>query len=123
MDDQSTNTVAWDEAWEAALRRYDDLGTTDFPFLIPMRNLVAQLRTADDLRGLFAITSHATLIISPYSRYPDWFEGRRVVVEATSANTVRVTYLRNSWDIEPEIVESTYVESLSKILDLCRTRL
>lgn len=123
MDDQSTNTVPWDEAWEFALRRLDDLCTTAFPFLVPMRNLVAQLQTADDLRGLFAITSHATLIISPYSHYPDWFNGRRVVIEAKSANIVRVTYLRNGWDTEPDAVESTYEDSLPRILNLCRTRL
>lgn len=123
MDDQFTNTIAWDEAWDAALQRYDDLAKNDFAFLIPMRSLVTQLRTAEDLRGLFAITSHATLIISPYSCYPDWFEGRRVVVEAISERKVRATYLRNGWDAKPEIAELNYVEGLAKILDLCRTRL
>ena len=65
-------------SWSHALAVYDSLDGSGWRHIPAFRSLVVALSTAPEASGLTAVTSHETLIVSPYTRYPDWFEGRHV---------------------------------------------
>jgi hypothetical protein len=54
------------------------------------RNLVSALSMSEEASGLTVVTSHETLVVSPYTKYPDWFEGRHIRVHPLSNGTVRI---------------------------------
>src|SRR5689334_16071274 len=64
--------------WSSALSTYDRLAAHHWKHIPPFRELVAWISGTREAFGLTAFTSHETLIVSPYSRYPDWFYGRGV---------------------------------------------
>jgi hypothetical protein len=82
--DWSTNS------WDKALSFYDALSGPGWAHIPAFRALVSALANSEQSRGLTAITSHEVLTISPYTRYPDWFEGRRVQLQPRADGTVRV---------------------------------
>ena len=77
------------DSWVQALAVYDDLVAAGWD-IIAFRDLVRALGASTEASGLTAITSHETLIISPYTRYPDWFEGRHVRVHRLKDGTIRI---------------------------------
>jgi hypothetical protein len=54
------------------------------------RDLVAKISASPQTAGLTAVTSHETLLISPYTRYPDWFDGRHVRVTPLQDGRVQI---------------------------------
>ena len=83
-EDSSTNS------WDRALSFYDELSGPGWAHMPAFRALVSVLANSEEVRGLTAITSHEVLTISPYTQYPDWFEGRRVQLHPLADGTVRV---------------------------------
>jgi hypothetical protein len=79
------------ESWEHALALYDSLSGENWSYIPPFRSLVEVLAQSNEAAGLTAVTSHATLIVSPYTTYPDWFEGRHVELHPLSDGNVRVS--------------------------------
>jgi hypothetical protein len=82
----------WRESWVAALERYESLSGSDWAHIPRFKQLVAELAASKEAFGLTAVTSHEVLSISPYTKYADWFEGRRVVLEPLPSGDVRVEY-------------------------------
>jgi hypothetical protein len=83
-EDLSTNS------WGRALSFYDSLSGPGWAHIPAFRAMVSALADSEEARGLTAITSHEVLTISPYTRYPDWFAGRRVQLHPRADGTVRV---------------------------------
>jgi len=79
------------ESWERALALYDSLLGENWRYIAAFRGLVAVLAESKEAAGLTAVTSHATLIVSPYTTYPDWFDGRHVELHPLSDGNVRVS--------------------------------
>jgi hypothetical protein len=77
-------------SWQAALTLYDSLIDSGWEHISAFRALVGFIADSPEATGLTAITSHETLTISPYSVYPDWFEGRRVQLHPLADGRVRV---------------------------------
>lgn len=78
------------ECWQRALALYDSLTGPDWAHIPKFRALVCAISGAPEARGLTAVTSHESLLVSPYARYPDWFEGRRVALYPLADGRVRV---------------------------------
>jgi hypothetical protein len=82
----------WRDSWRQALDLYDSLIAAEWTFIPRFREFVVMLSNSDACSGLYAYTSHEELIISPYTRWPDWNEGRCVEILPHSDGTVTVTY-------------------------------
>ena len=85
MDDKTQN-----KSWAKTLELYDSLLKNGWPHVPGFRNLVATLASSQEAWGLTAFTSHETLIVSPYTRYPDKLDERHVSVHTLSDGTVRI---------------------------------
>jgi hypothetical protein len=96
MSDPPTNG-----SWAQALARYDSLVKHGWRHIPPFRDLVSELSRCEEASGLTAVTSHETLIVSPYARYPDWFEGRHVRVHPLVDGTVRIDTVPQQFDRHP----------------------
>lgn len=115
MSESQKKKTAWDETWRAAHQWYKELAT-DSTNSLRMSELVEKLLASPDLAGLFAHTTAATLVISPYSVYPDWAEGRRISLQARGQDIVRVEL--NSGSSEPETWDvefSTAAELITRL--------
>jgi hypothetical protein len=86
----TANSNPLNESWVKALAVYDDLVAAGWDHIVAFRDLVRALGASTEASGLTAITSHETLIVSPYTRYPDWFEGRHVRVHPLKDGTIRI---------------------------------
>ena len=89
------------ESWTRALERYDGLVGDGWEHIPAFRELVRALGASDDASGLTAVTSHETLIVSPYTQYPDWFEGRHVRVHPLTDGRIRVDRVPQQFDRRP----------------------
>ena len=78
------------DSWKKALALYDSLMEHGWQHIPPFRDLVCALSRSEEAAGLTAVTSHETLIVSPYTRYPDWFYGRQVRVHPLVNGTIRI---------------------------------
>jgi hypothetical protein len=96
MSDESTNA-----SWVHALARYDSLVEHGWRHIPLFRELVAELSRCSEASGLTAVMSHETLIVSPYTRYPDWFEGRHVRVHPLVDGSVRIDKVPQQFDRHP----------------------
>jgi hypothetical protein len=76
--------------WLDALQFYDGLQADGWPHIAAFRELVAQISVSPTAVGLTAVASHEVLLISPYTRYPDWFDGRHVKLHPLTDGTVRL---------------------------------
>ena len=112
MDEEFTN-----DSWRQALARYDSLVGPHWQHLRRFRDLVAAIGRSADASGLTAVTSHETLMISPYTRYPDWFEGRHLRVHPMSDETVRVYKFPEQFDRRPA---ETWTVPLAEAEDFVR---
>ena len=92
MDD-STPPIAWDTTWKSAV---DHFGNLNSDSMRAMSDLVVTLSHLPDLQGLFAIPSMTTLRISPYSCYPDWFDGRSITVDANGPDAIIIRVATNA---------------------------
>ena len=88
-------------SWAQALARYDSLVEYGWRHIPPFRQLVSELSRCAEASGLTAVTSHETLIVSPYTRYPDWFEGRHVRVHPLTDGNVRIDKVPQQFDRHP----------------------
>lgn len=102
-------------SWDKALSFYDTLTGPGWAHIPAFRALVSALATAQEARGLTAITSHEVLTISPYSRYPDWFDGRRLQLHPRADETVRIVKYSER---EPETWTLPFIEAHAKTLAL-----
>ena len=89
------------ESWTEALSCYDQLVDSGWRHVAPFRELVRTLGESDEVSGLTAVTSHETLIVSPFTRYPDWFEGRHVRVHPLVDGTIRIDRVPQRFDSHP----------------------
>lgn len=87
------------ERWAHALALYDRLAEAGWAHIPAFRRMVAELSTMPAAARLTAITSHEILTISPYTRYPDWFEGRHVRLEPLSDGRVHIHFRRGRFDM------------------------
>jgi hypothetical protein len=78
--------------WTEALAFYDSLVAAGWEHIRAFREFVASISRLDEAAGLTPVTSHEMLIISPYTRYPDWFDGRHVRLHPLRDAMVRVEY-------------------------------
>ena len=79
------------ESWSHALALYDSLQRPHWQHIRAFRDLVAELAQSVEAAGLTAVTSHATLIVSPYTCYPDWFDGRLVRLDPLFNGQVEIS--------------------------------
>ena len=96
MSDEPTNG-----SWVEVLSVYDSFVEPGWQHIPPFRDVVAALGASAEASGLTAITSHETLIVSPYTRYPDWFQGRHVRVHPLRDGTVRIDKVPERFDRLP----------------------
>ena len=89
------------DSWTQALARYDGLVGTGWGHIPAFRGLVQALSTSDQASGLTAVTSHETLIVSPYTQYPDWFEGRHVRIHPLTDGRIRIDRVPQQFDRHP----------------------
>jgi hypothetical protein len=89
------------DSWVRALALYDSLQQSHWDHIPPFRELVAELGRSAEAAGLTAVTSHATLLVSPYTRYPDWFDGRHVRIHPLSNGHVRISRHPERFDRQP----------------------
>jgi len=107
------------DSWRNALAFYDSLSGADWSHIPAFRTLVAQIASSEGVRGLTAITSHETLTVSPYTRYPDWFDGRRVQLHPPADGTVRITkYSERPPDVDTLPVDQVLANVLSLLAEL-----
>lgn len=66
------------DSWKAALATYESLEEHGWRHIKRFRQLVEEISRSPYAAGLNAVTSQGTLIISPYSCFPDWLKGRHV---------------------------------------------
>jgi len=100
--DEPTN-----ESWTAALVTYDGIVGPNWPHMPAFRAFVASLACTEEASGLTAITSHDTLIVSPYTRHPDWIEGRHVLLRPHRDGRVLIESYPLGWKAAP--AESRFV--------------
>jgi len=100
--DEPTN-----ESWAAALAIYDGIVGPNWPHMPAFRAFVASLGCTEEASGLTAITSNDTLIVSPYTRHPDWIEGRHVLFRPHRDGRVLIESYPQGWNAAP--AESRFV--------------
>ena len=88
-------------SWDEALSLYDSLEGPGWRHIPPFRDLVAAIGHLPEASGLTAITSHETLIVSPYTRYPDWFEGRHLRLHPLPDGRIRIDRFPERFDRRP----------------------
>jgi len=115
MDDEFTN-----DSWRQVIAMYDSLVDPQWQYIRRFRDLIAAIGRSAEATGLTAVTSHETLMISPYTRYPDWFEGRHLRLHPMSDGTVRVHKFPGQFDRHPA---ETWTVSLAEAEDFVRKRL
>ena len=96
MGSEPTNS-----SWSEALSRYDSLDGPAWRHIRPFRELVATIGGSPEASGLTAITSHETLTVSPYTRYPDWFEGRHLRLHPLADGRIRIDRFPERFDRRP----------------------
>lgn len=96
MTNEPTNS-----SWSEALSRYDALCGPGWRHIPPFREFVAAIGLLSEASGLTAITSHETLVVSPYMRYPDWFEGRHLRLHPLVDGRVRIDRVPAFIDQQP----------------------
>ena len=114
MSNELTNT-----SWASALAFYDKLNGPQWKHIPLFRELVSQIGSSEQASGLVAVTSHATLLVSPYTHRLDWFAGRHVLVVPFADGTVRVEFHPQEFSRQPIVVHTLTVETaLDEILHL-----
>ena len=116
MDTENTPSQSWDATWRAAVTFFGELDTDA---MRSMSALVSELADSPDVRGLFAVTSMATLRISPYTCYPDWFDGRHITIDASS-DGVSVCLASSGHDPDPRRWTCSFADAPNLIASLCR---
>lgn len=107
------------ESWIRALALYDSLNEVHWKHIRPFRDVVAELGRSAEAAGLTAVTSHETLIISPYTCYPDWFDGRHVRLHPLSNGQVQIWRYPERFDRRPaESWTLSLVDAQAKALSL-----
>jgi hypothetical protein len=96
MPNEPTNS-----SWSEALALYASLEGPAWQHIPAFRQLVAAISAASVASGLTAVASHETLTISPYTRYPDWFEGRHVRLHPLADGRVRIDRFPKRFDRRP----------------------
>ena len=96
MSAESTNS-----SWHEALSVYDSLVGPAWQHIAGFRGLVELLGRSPETSGLTAVMSHETLLISPYTRYPDWFEGRHLRLHPLADGRVRIDRYPERFDRRP----------------------
>ncbi len=110
------SNTSWDESWRAAVAYYAKLDPIYFRSIL---ELASELTVAEEIAGLYAITSMTTLLISPYSMYPDWFIGRHVTIEPIR-NAVTIRLFTSGYSPPQKELNCIYVEAKNTVLALCR---
>jgi hypothetical protein len=80
--------------------------------------MVSELAHSPQVTGLFAITSMVDLIISPYSTYPDWFDGRHLALKPTSDN-IAILFYRSGTDPSPQKCNASFDNAAHLIASKC----
>ena len=101
-------------SWDGALSMYDSLVGPSWRHIPAFRDLVAVLGRSHEASGLTAVTSHETLILSPYTRYPDWFEGRHLRLHPLADGRIRIDRYPERFDRRPA---ETWTISLDEARD------
>ena len=87
-------------SWQDALRRYDSLVGPGWEHIPAFRALVLDLGSCAEAAGLTAVTSMDELLISPYTRSPDWYEGRHVRLRPLKDGGVRIDWRPEQGPVE-----------------------
>jgi hypothetical protein len=114
VENEATN-----QSWTRALALYDSLTGPGWEHIPEFREFVETVSRSTQAAGLTAVTSHDTLLVSPYTCYPDWFEGRHVRLRPLSDGAVQIS--RWSGQFASDRVEARTVplpEALEKVLGL-----
>jgi hypothetical protein len=94
-------TEPTNSSWAEALALYDALDGKAWSHIAAFRRLVAAISSSEEAAGLTAVTSHETLIVSPYTKYPDWFEGRHLRLHPLADGQVRIDRYPERFDRRP----------------------
>lgn len=119
MASNQKSPISWDESWSTAFQRFDRLAA-ECPVVAPVRDVLSEIKDLPEILGLFAIPSMLTLIITPYSCYPDFFSGRRVTVDPGRDSGVTIRYWSGGNDPSPETHNVTVDAAVTEIASLCR---
>jgi len=107
-----------EQSWTNALWRYDSLIEAGWTHVRPFRALVEVLGRSPETSGLTAVTSHETLLISPFIRYPEWFDRRHVRLTPLHTGAVQVS--RHPERPRPvEFWTMSLEDARAKALELC----
>jgi hypothetical protein len=108
-------------SWGEALSRYDSLDGPAWRHIPAFRALVAAIGCSPEASGLTAITSHESLTVSPYTRYPDWFEGRHLRLHPLADGRIRIDRFPERFDRRPaETWTLPLQEAREKIFELLK---
>jgi hypothetical protein len=101
-------------SWAEALALYDSLDGNAWPHIPAFRRLIAAIGSSEQASGLTAVTSHETLIVSPYTKYPDWFEGRHLRLHPLADGKVRIDRYPERLDLRPAETWTLSLEEAQK---------
>ena len=124
MAGEKLPTEPWNVTWETAFTRFDKL-VPDRPQLAAVRDVIASLKDMPEVRGLFIKSTMFTALITPYSCYPDFFDGRQITIDAgpDADSPLVVHYLRDGYDKSPANYSFSLDTAATKIASLCRMHL
>ena len=108
---------SWSSSWANAVGLYDSLSGPAWGHIGPFREMVAALAKTDAAAGLTAATSMHTLVVSPYTRHPDWIEGRHVLVEPLRDGNVRIESHEEGATRRPTNTWMVPVEEAQEVLE------
>ena len=120
MASENDQSRSWESSWLDAASVFADVDSDAMRFMV---SLVTDLSQSPNVRGLFAVTSMLTLRISPYSCYPDWFDGRHIAIDAIGSHYIAVNLAENGNDKSQQRWDCTHDEAFDKITSLCRKHL
>ena len=117
-------TDPWNVTWETAFTRFDKL-VPDRPQLAAVRDVIAELKCMVEVRGLFIKSTMFTALITPYSCYPDFFDGRQITIDAgpDADSPLVVHFLRDGYGKSPAIYSFSVTIAATEIAELCRLHL
>ena len=115
MIDPVRTNQTWESTWCYAIEHYAKLnGDT----MSRMHRIVSELAESPKVTGLFAITSMVDLVISPYSTYPDWFDGRHLTLKPSSHN-IAILFYRSGTDPSPQTCNASFDDAADLIASKC----
>ncbi|WP_461509458.1 hypothetical protein [Rhodopirellula baltica] len=97
----------------------------DRPQLAAVRDVIVALKDMPEVRGLFIKSTMFTALITPYSCYPDFSDGRQITIDAgpNADSPLVVRHLKDGYDKSPSEYSFAIATAATQIAALCRVHL